>query len=303
MVNKLWFLAFIALWFNNNFILCDVIPTLNLDALGGELGFIGDYAGLSPIKSLSQFESLPPNNHGLIISDTIDDINIFNLFATINGTIESYCQLTDNQYILAGNFDTINGTTYNHIAQFDITSKQLSPLQQGLDGPVRSIYCTDTNIIYVGGDFIAPRAVTNTTAYTGHVALWQNNQWSPVPWKGLNGPVYSIIQHGQSILFGGHFDSTGDGKFASLNTSQTINLASSAVRFHCVVLHVIILFNLLKSRSYQVVTLHYLEIILTQLVSFVQSHLGYYKMVYRVIGKLSLVLLIHLLSLEYRILI
>lgn len=226
MVIKLWVLAF---WISS--IVCDVVPTLNLESLGGELGFIGDYAGLSPFKSFSQFESLPNNNNttGIVLNDGGNDI--YTLFATVNGTIETYCQLTDTQYILAGNFDTINSTTYNHIAQFDTTTSRFTPLGQGVDGPVRSLYCTNNQSVYVGGDFTAPKLDNNVTAYTGHIALWQNNQWSPVPWKGFNGPVYSIIPHPQqqSILFAGRFDSTGDGKFASLNTSQSINLASSAI--------------------------------------------------------------------------
>lgn len=229
MVIKLWFLAF---WLGS--IVCDVVPTLNLESLGGAIGFIGDYAGLSPFKSFSQFESLPGNTTTAIVLNDNNDNDIYTLFATVNGTIDTYCQLTDTQYILAGNFDTINSTTYNHIAQFDTTTSRFTPLGQGVDGPVRSLYCNGGGggVVYVGGDFTAPKLDNNNnvTAYTGHLALWQNNQWSPVPWKGVNGPVYSIIPHPQqqSILFGGRFDSTGDGKFASLNTSQSINLASSS---------------------------------------------------------------------------
>ncbi|KAI9357209.1 cortical protein marker for cell polarity-domain-containing protein [Pilaira anomala] len=68
------------------------------------------------------------------------------------------------------------------------------------------------------------------TDYTGHVAIYKQSQWFPVPWKGFNGPVYSIIKHQQqqSILFAGQFDSTGDGQFFNENTAQTINLLSSA---------------------------------------------------------------------------
>jgi hypothetical protein len=204
------------------------VPIVNVDSLGGQLGFIGDFVGLSPFQEYSQFESLA--NSGLVKSNIQNNQLIYKLFGNINGSIETYCKLSDTQYILGGNFNKINDTIYNNIVQLDTNSNQLIPLQQGLDGPVRSVYC-DNSSIYVGGDFIAP-ITSNTSSFVGHVALWQNNQWLPLPWKGFNGPVNSIIQHPQqnSILFGGHFDSTGDGKFSSLNsTSQTINLSASAV--------------------------------------------------------------------------
>ena len=237
MVNKLWFLDTIMLSFCILMVQGAVpeSPTINLDPMGGQMGFIGDFVGLSPYKQANQFETLPTNLHGLIKADTASDSEhpIYTLFATVNGAIDTYCQLSDTRYILAGNFSAMNGTNFNHIAQLDTTTHQLTPLQQGLDAPVRSVYCTTNGSVYVGGDFIAPFAATNVSAFSGHVALWQNNQWLPVPWKGFNGPIYTILYHPQqqSILFGGQFDSTGDGKFATLNTSQSINLASSAVSF------------------------------------------------------------------------
>jgi hypothetical protein len=228
MVTKLWYLVF---FITASFINClTTAIEINLDSLGGQLGFVGDYAGLSPFIQESQSETY---NNAMVISNVNDNaILTFQQFATINGTISTYCQLSDSQYILGGNFNSINGTVYNNIVQLDMTSRQLSPLQQGLNGPVRSLYCANGSTVYVGGDFIAP-INTNTTSYSGHVALWQNNQWNPVPWKGFNGPVYSIIsqQQQQSILFAGQFDSTGDGQFFNQNSSQTINLGTSAVKY------------------------------------------------------------------------
>ncbi|KAL9538674.1 hypothetical protein MBANPS3_010757 [Mucor bainieri] len=209
----------------------NALPKIQLDSVGGQLGFAGDFAGLSPYRLPSQLESL--ETASLIVSDTIDDATIFESFATINGSIETYCQLTDNEFILAGNFTSINETTYNHIARFNSQSRQLSPLGQGLDGAVRAIYCTADATVYVGGDFMAP-VRANLSQYTGHAAVYSNNnsQWSPLPWKGFNGPVHSIIQHAQqnAIVFGGQFSSLGDGQYANANasaTTQMVNLDSS----------------------------------------------------------------------------
>lgn len=235
---KLWYLTIISLtWLNGHQAL--ETPTIEFDSVGGQLGFIGDYAGLSPFKDSRQFESLQTNS--IVYSDILDNTQIFNLFAGTNGSIETYCQLSETQFVLGGNFiSTINSTQYNHIVQLDTNTRQLTPLQQGLDGPVTSVYCKGSDV-YVGGHFIAP-INSNISQYTGHVALWNGNQWSPLPWKGFNGPVYSIISHSDSVLFGGQFDSTGDGVYFNHNSSQSVNLAASAVRteFH-------ILLNLMLS--------------------------------------------------------
>ncbi|CEG69230.1 hypothetical protein RMATCC62417_05336 [Rhizopus microsporus] len=46
----------------------------------------------------------------------------------------------------------------------------------------------------------------------GHVAMWHmsNSSWAPLPWKGLNGPVYTITRNikQNTILFGGQFNAT-----------------------------------------------------------------------------------------------
>ncbi|KAL0136191.1 cortical protein marker for cell polarity-domain-containing protein [Mucor lusitanicus] len=233
MVWKRWSLYFIvtAVMAESSALL---VPEIQLDSVGGQLGFAGDFAGLSPYRVPSQFESL--ETASLIISDKIDDnvaTTTFQSLATINGSIETYCQLTDNEFILAGNFTSINETTYNHIARFNSQSGQLAPLDQGLDGAVKSIYCTP-DAIYVGGDFMAPvQANLSQQQYAGHAAVYANNQWSPLPWRGFNGPVYSILHHAQqdAILFGGQFNSLGDGQYAAAPnasaTTQLVNLDSS----------------------------------------------------------------------------
>lgn len=230
MVTTLWYLELLFFLFLINSSTCDEQqPMININALGGQLGFLGDYAGLSPFESISQYIS----QSSLIMSSssTKGDF-VFTQFANINGTVTTFCQIPNtNKYILAGDFTTINGTQYNHIVQLDTSTRQLSPLQQGLNGPVKSLLCANQTTIYVGGEFTAPVGGNVTSYGGGHVVIWNKDQWNPVPWKGLNGPVYSILQLQQSsILFAGKFDATGDGQFMNQNTSQSINLASSAVR-------------------------------------------------------------------------
>jgi hypothetical protein len=188
------------------------LPTLNLDSVG-QLGFIGDYAGLSPFKTERQFEQLSSDSQSGILLKNHDDT--FELLYSIQGTIETSCQLNDQQVVLAGSFEYNN--TFHNIVQLDTNSLQLTPIN-GIDGSVYALYC-DSDRIYIGGNF-------NNSAL-----IYQNNQLLPLPWKGFNGPVYTITKNPftNSILFGGQFDSTGDGQYFNGRTSQSINLATSAV--------------------------------------------------------------------------
>ncbi|KAI8997104.1 cortical protein marker for cell polarity-domain-containing protein [Pilobolus umbonatus] len=203
------------------------VPTLSIETVG-QLGFIGNYAGISVYRDPLQFESIGSSEQSnQTVAMIRDNDHLFKLFSTINGYIDHSCQLDKTTVILAGSFDTINNEKYNNIAQLNTETMQLSPLNQGLDGPVRSLYCINNNV-YVGGDFMSP-VDDPRNDFTGHVALW-NNAWIPLPWKGFNGPVYSIINKShESILFGGQFDSTGDGLYFNKNTSQSINLSLATI--------------------------------------------------------------------------
>ncbi|RCH85419.1 hypothetical protein CU097_004925 [Rhizopus azygosporus] len=183
-------------------ILAIEVPTLRLDDIG-QLGFIGDYVGISPFEDARQTESIPQNTSALYIHHN----NLFTLFSTIDGSIEAYCQLDKSNYILG---DTL----------------QLTPLQQGLNGPVRALYCFNQSV-YVGGEFDRPMG--DSVNY-GHTALWQGNKWIPLPWQGFNGPVYSIIpiEQSSSIWFAGQFNATSDGKYTNQSYQQSVDLISLA---------------------------------------------------------------------------
>ncbi|KAI9264062.1 cortical protein marker for cell polarity-domain-containing protein [Phascolomyces articulosus] len=206
------------------------LPHVRLDAVG-QLGFAGNYAGISPFKNNKQFESIP--EPGAVILHNNDTYEL--LGASTNGNIFTTCMIptsssTFDLYI-GGSFTTFNNTPINRIARYNPTNGTFDTLDQGLDGTVYALYC-DTDAVYVGGDFGAPVGITNDTlaSFGGHAAIWHtNNQtWGPVPWKGFNGPVYTITRNTlmNTILFGGRFEATGDGQYFNANSSQSVNMGT-----------------------------------------------------------------------------
>ncbi|KAI9323395.1 cortical protein marker for cell polarity-domain-containing protein [Dichotomocladium elegans] len=208
------------------------LPTIRNDAVG-QLGFAGDYAGISQYKDTRQFESINTNSSSPVVVGSIvmQKDGTFELVASADGDITATCVDANNNVYLGGSFNQLNNTPFNYITRFDPVSSTLFSLGQGLDGPVEALLC-DNDVVYVGGDFVAPIGVANTTfaSYTGHAAIWfqSNNSWGPVPWSGFNGPVYTITRNPatNTILFGGRFDSTGDGVYYNPNSSQAMNMGA-----------------------------------------------------------------------------
>lgn len=193
------------------------IPTVIDDDTFGQLGFTGNYAGISNTKSNLQFESLTTST--LIRQN--DSNSVFEKLIEFKGNITSSCKYKNFIYL----------ADVNHIIQFDTQTNQFQPLnEQALNGSVYTLYCDEIDeIIYVGGNFTSP-VNTNSTANADNVASWnmKNNTWSLLPWKGFNGPVYTITKNikTNTLLFGGRFDATGDGQYFNSNTSQLVSLGS-----------------------------------------------------------------------------
>lgn len=213
-------------------------PNINFKSLD-KLVIAGSYAGISVYKDTDQLTQIQQNTSS-IISFSNDTLKLA-AATDINGIIYDSCVLSDVLYF-AGNFTMVNGITVNNIASMNLTNTEIHPLNYGLDGTVNSVYCeVYTNELYVGGSFLAP--VNSMTSYSnslsqfgGNIALWKNNQWYGLPWKGFDGPVYSIVKknYTSTLFFGGNFDTTADGQLYHAPASQPIAI-SSTVSF---ILHV-----------------------------------------------------------------
>lgn len=193
-------------------------PTLQQVVLDdSDIGFVGNFAGISTYNSPLQFETLV-SNHSLI---RYSNDSIYEQMSTFNGNITCSCTIQDDIYF-GGYFNSVNDTmTANHIIKYNMQTNMFESLLDGLDGPVYTMYC-DAQNLYVGGNF------------SHHATQWNFNthNWTQLPWKGFNGPVHTITKDPlrNTILFGGRFDATMDGQFFNSNTSQLVPLIAPTVR-------------------------------------------------------------------------
>ncbi|KAI8878452.1 hypothetical protein K501DRAFT_31212 [Backusella circina FSU 941] len=230
--NIVQFLLFLLLLINISSGSYVALPNINFDPLQ-QLGITGQAGGLSIYKDTRQLTQIPAYTSSVISFDN----NTFQLIGSTstNQTIYSVCVIGNKTYI-GGNFTTLNGVTVNNIAMASTndSTTTIKPLQMGLDGPVYTMYCdADTNTLYVGGSFLAPVATNNVerteslAKFGGNMALFKNNQWQGLPWKGVNGAVKSIVKNNATLLFGGSFDTTTDLQTARAPASQPISLISA----------------------------------------------------------------------------
>ncbi|KAL0096830.1 cortical protein marker for cell polarity-domain-containing protein, partial [Phycomyces blakesleeanus] len=209
-------------------------PNLNFTQ-PGYLGIAGSYQGISFYTDTLQLTTIPTSTASILSFSS----QTFKLLASssTNGSVYATCVLSSNSsntLYIGGEFTQFGSALVSNIAQVDLATNTITSLSKGLDGPVYSLLCDQTtNSVYVGGEFLAPLSdaplySASLSKYGGSVAVWSNNSWEALPWKGLNGPVYTIAKNPKtnSIMFGGQFDMTKDGQAEFEPDSQPINLAA-----------------------------------------------------------------------------
>ncbi|KAI8329444.1 cortical protein marker for cell polarity-domain-containing protein [Chlamydoabsidia padenii] len=205
-----------------------------------QMGLVGWYDGLSVITETHQLTIIPPHtSSGLLYKNS----TFFTMLAntSVNGTITTSCR-RGNDLFIAGQFQSLNQqqkvwniaklTFTDNNVNNDDTMVTVTTLGNGLDGPVYTMYC-DIDRIYVGGDFLAPIQSSpgygdSLSSFGGKMAMWMisNGSWAALPWKGVNGPIYSIDKFKNQVYFAGQFDSTTDGQMNHAPASQPIDLNS-----------------------------------------------------------------------------
>jgi len=185
----------------------------------GRISLTGAFAGLSIYTDTRQLQLSQPASTDGLYSQLQD--GTFVPIAVTDGQINSVCSI-DNDLYVGGNFTTIAGVSARNIAVW--SNNSWTALDSGLLGIVNSLSCDSNNkLVTIGGDF----QIQNSS----NVVNWKIGiGWQNLPFGGFDGPVYSIAQgDGQTQIFGGHFDSTGNGSNVVIPSAQTVNLQTANI--------------------------------------------------------------------------
>ncbi|KAK7202577.1 cortical protein marker for cell polarity-domain-containing protein [Myxozyma melibiosi] len=209
------------------------LPAIDLAAFG-QVGFSGDFSGLSVYKYASQQSTTTSGTTKLSSSTTTEDSlllsqseNIFLDLLQTDGVVRSMC-LIDSDLYLAGNFTKVGTVRAKAVARVDISSGDVYSLDNGLSGTANAVLCDpEHELVYFGGQF------------TNNVAIWDTSleQWADIPFTSLNGgPVHAIVARDNNIVFGGKFTGLGNSSTDSTSSSedsdsalQVVNMRSSTV--------------------------------------------------------------------------
>jgi Secretion system C-terminal sorting domain len=123
----------------------------------------------------------------------------------VNGTVLAMIAIDTNHFVIGGDFtaELKNNTTCNHIAMvsFENNVWQITPMQNGVNGPVYALFRDNTNII-IGGHFTSANgvAVNNIAQFD---LLSGSQPYSAI--GSLDSTVLCIIKYDNKIFAGGQF--------------------------------------------------------------------------------------------------
>lgn len=208
----------------------DITPVSEVDldlSRLGRIGLAGDFAGISLYEFEGQSE-WPVRRNGSESLLAMLPNGAFAPVASTDASIHDMCVSTLESgdvagVVIAGNFTGVDGTPSQGVVLYNTTSSEFVPLD-GLSGQVNALLCdSDTNRVYVGGSF---RNDNSTNAMS-----WVHGEgWTPLPFAGFNGPVFSIAKSSNGhIIFGGSFTGLGNTTIPDSPDGQAINMVSANI--------------------------------------------------------------------------
>lgn len=196
------------------------IPGIDFDLVGGAVGFLGDYDGLSFYTYQNASSNLIPSHteDSLFLLNKSDNANL-RIASVSGGSIKDVVRLQKDLFLLSGDFDSFNNVLQKGPLTYNISSGHVESIlpsdfnkrdSQSLNGTVKTVY-VDDDLIYLGGDF----------SFNGSVGAavynWTSKKLLLLPFEGFgkHGIVNSITKLAldnkkeASIIFAGSFDTLG----------------------------------------------------------------------------------------------
>lgn len=211
-----------------------VHPGIDFLDLGGQIGLLGLFAGLSfyNYANASAFLTSSDGSQGLYLRNSTS--NEIEKIATIGGgSVSQILQLSDDTVLVQGDFTSFNGVDYEPPIIYNVTSGDVETIfsqnlkRDSVTGNVKATF-VDDDLIYMGGDF-----EFNGT-YGAAVYNITSKKVSSLPFQGFgkNSTINSIIKYEDgglgSIIFGGSFDTLGMPELLSHNyTLTSLNATNS----------------------------------------------------------------------------
>lgn len=210
-----------------------VHPGIDFLDLGGQIGLLGLFSGLSFYDSANASAFLSPSDgtQSLYLRNTSDNTNV--KIATIEGgSVSQLLQLTEDSVLVAGDFSSFNGVDYLPPIIYNVSSGEIETIftttlkRDLISGSVKTTF-VDGDLIYMGGDF----EYNNT--YGAAVYNLTSKKITSLPFQGFgeNSTVNSIAKYGgdesESIIFGGSFDTLGLSQLLTHNVSVNHTIHNS----------------------------------------------------------------------------
>ncbi len=190
-------------------ITADALPTVQIDGVVWQQATVGDtvfvagsFGNARPAGNAAGIGEIPRNNF-LSFSIVTGELN--SSFApTLNAQSRAVAATPDGTRVfVGGDFTNASGERHYRLAAYDVaTGKIVSTFTPEFDGPVKSLYATNSTL-YVGGAFTAVNGVSRTNLAAVSTSGGSLTSWDPTADASVNAMV--LTPKGDALIIGGMF--------------------------------------------------------------------------------------------------